>query len=43
MYSEVLSHARRQVIHFNVTANSTAQWTANQVIKTFPWTLRQDI
>ena len=33
----VLSHARRQVIHFNVTANPTAQWTANQVIEAFPW------
>jgi putative transposase len=33
----VLSHARREVIHFNVTANPTAEWTAQQVIEAFPW------
>jgi hypothetical protein len=33
----VISHARRQVIHFNVAANPTAQWTANQEIEAFPW------
>ncbi len=33
----VLSHARREVVHFNVTANPTAEWTAQQVIEAFPW------
>lgn len=29
----VLSHARRQVVHFNVTA----KWTAQQIVEAFPW------
>jgi transposase InsO family protein len=33
----VLSHARRQVIHFNVTEHPTAEWTAQQLIEAFPW------
>lgn len=33
----VLSHDRRKAIHFNVTANPTAQWTAQQIIEAFPW------
>ena len=33
----VLSHARRQIVHFNVTANPTAAWTAQQIIEAFPW------
>ena len=33
----VLSHDRRKVIHFNVTANPTAQWTAQQIVEAFPW------
>jgi len=33
----VLSHVNRQVIHFNVTSNPTAHWTAQQVIEAFPW------
>jgi putative transposase len=31
----VLSHDRRKVIHFNVTANPSAQWTAQQITKAF--------
>src|SRR5579864_911647 len=33
----VLAHDRRQVIHFNVTGNPTAQWTAQQIVEAFPW------
>ncbi len=32
----VLRHHRRTVVHFNVTANPTAQWTAQQLIEAFP-------
>jgi transposase InsO family protein len=32
-----LRHDRRFVVHFNVTANPTAQWTAQQVIEAFPY------
>jgi len=28
----VLSHDRRKVIHFNVTPNPTAHWTAQQIL-----------
>ena len=33
----VLRHDRRFVVHFNVTAHPTAQWTAQQVIEAFPF------
>ena len=33
----VLSHSRRRVVHFNVTANPTAAWTAQQIVEAFPW------
>ncbi len=33
----VLRHERRRVVHFNVTANPTATWTAQQVIEAFPY------
>jgi putative transposase len=33
----VLAHSRRRVLHFNVTANPTAQWTAQQILEAFPW------
>jgi transposase InsO family protein len=33
----VLSHDRRQVIHFNVTEHPTAQWAAQQLVEGFPF------
>jgi hypothetical protein len=33
----VLAHDRRRVLHFNVTANPTAEWTARQITAAFPW------
>ena len=32
----VLAHERRRIVHFNVTANPTAQWTAQQMVEAFP-------
>ena len=34
----VLAHARRRIVHFNVTEYPTAQWTAQQITESFPWT-----
>jgi putative transposase len=33
----ILSHDRRRPIHFAVTANPTAEWTARQLLDAFPW------
>ena len=33
----VLRHSRRQVVHYNVTSNPTAIWTAQQIVNAFPW------
>lgn len=33
----VLSHDRRRMLHFNVTTNPTAEWTATQIVQAFPW------
>ena len=33
----VLSHQRRQVIHFNVTEHPASRWTRQQVVEAFPW------
>jgi transposase InsO family protein len=32
----VLAHERRRVLHFNVTTNPTAEWTAQQIVEAFP-------
>ncbi len=33
----VMSHDRRRILHFNVTASPSAEWTAQQIIQTFPY------
>ena len=33
----VLAHHRRHLLHFNVTANPTSEWTARQITEAFPW------
>jgi len=33
----ILTHNRRQVVHFHVTEHPTAQWTAQQMVAAFPW------
>jgi len=32
----ILSHDRRRIVHFNVIANPSAQWTAQQIVEAFP-------
>jgi putative transposase len=32
----ILAHDRRRVVHFNVTENPGAQWTAQQIVQAFP-------
>jgi putative transposase len=33
----ILSHDRRRILHFNVTAHPTATWTGRQLIEAFPY------
>jgi transposase InsO family protein len=33
----ILSHERRRLLHFNVTSNPTAEWTAQQLANAFPY------
>jgi len=32
----ILSHDRRRILHFNVTAHPTAEWTAHRIVEAFP-------
>jgi hypothetical protein len=32
-----MTHARRLVVHFNITDSPSAAWTGQQVIEAFPW------
>ena len=33
----VLRHDRREIVHFNVTTNPHAEWTAQQIVNAFPY------
>src|SRR5256886_15524328 len=33
----VLAHCRRRILHFNVTAHPTAEWTGQQLWEAFPF------
>jgi len=33
----ILSHDRRQPVHFAVTSHPSAEWTAQQLLQAFPW------
>ena len=33
----ILAHERCRIVHFNITEDPTAQWTAQQVVDAFPW------
>jgi putative transposase len=39
----VLSHARRRLVHFNVTEHPTAEWTARQLLEAWGWRRRPGI
>jgi len=33
----ILSHARRKILHLNVTQHPTADWLSRQITEAFPW------
>jgi hypothetical protein len=33
----ILAYDRRRVLHFNITSNPSAHWTAQQIVEAFPW------
>ena len=33
----LLAHDRRRIVHFNITQDPTARWTAQQLVEAFPW------
>ena len=33
----VMCHDRRQIVHFNITTNPYAEWTAQQIVQAFPY------
>jgi putative transposase len=33
----ILHHERREIVHFNATYHPTAEWTAQQILETFPF------
>jgi len=33
----VMRHDRRQIVHFNITTNPYAEWTAQQIVESFPF------
>ena len=35
--SAILSHARRKILHLNVTQHPTAGWLSHQITEAFPW------
>ena len=36
----IMAHDRRRILHFNVTTSPSADWTARQVLQTFPYDTR---
>lgn len=39
----ILDNSRRKILHFNITSNPTARWTANQIKEAFPWDTRAEV